>query len=170
MWTQCARIYIQCFVLRNEVDELDNRHSGFWPSLVRWLWTVKTPLKMLATDAKNAKKTNLIRIFLWRMKISKAVCKRGWHTVHAYRSRTYRGSCTHLATICALNVLVTKMCLSFREKQRLCLAGEVKRLEEPQSNTAGKKVKAQCFSHLVTAGFTLNLDYAFIIDSRLHYP
>ncbi len=44
-----------CFVLRDEVDELDNRHSGFWRSLVRWLWTVKTPLKMLATDAKNAK-------------------------------------------------------------------------------------------------------------------
>ncbi len=37
------------------MDELDNRHSGFWRSLLRWLWTVKTPLKMLATDAKNAK-------------------------------------------------------------------------------------------------------------------
>ncbi len=35
------------------MDELDNRHSGFWRSLVRWLGTVKTPLKMLATDAKN---------------------------------------------------------------------------------------------------------------------
>ncbi len=32
-----------CFVLRDEVDELDNRHSGFWLSLARWLWTVKTP-------------------------------------------------------------------------------------------------------------------------------
>ncbi len=28
---------IQCFVLRDEVDELDNRHSGFWRSLVWWL-------------------------------------------------------------------------------------------------------------------------------------
>ncbi len=45
---------LRCFVLRDEVDELDNRHSGFWRSIVRWLWIVKTPLKMLATDAKNA--------------------------------------------------------------------------------------------------------------------
>ncbi len=28
---------LQCFVLRDEVDELDNRQSGFWHSLVRWL-------------------------------------------------------------------------------------------------------------------------------------
>ncbi len=28
---------LQCFVLRDEVDELDNRHSGFWRSLVRCL-------------------------------------------------------------------------------------------------------------------------------------
>ncbi len=28
---------LRCFVLRDEVDELDNRHSGFWRSLVRWL-------------------------------------------------------------------------------------------------------------------------------------
>ncbi len=28
---------LQCFVLRDEVDELDNRHSGFWCSLVWWL-------------------------------------------------------------------------------------------------------------------------------------
>ncbi len=44
---------IQCFVLRDEVDELDYRYSGCWRSLVRCLWTVKTLLKMLATDAKN---------------------------------------------------------------------------------------------------------------------
>ncbi len=37
------------------MDQLDNRRSGFWRLLLRWLWTVKTPLKMLATDAKNAK-------------------------------------------------------------------------------------------------------------------
>ncbi len=42
-------------VMRDEVDELDNRHSGFWRSLLRWLCTVKTPFKMLATDAKKAK-------------------------------------------------------------------------------------------------------------------
>ncbi len=29
--------FLQCFVLRDEVDEFDNRHSGFWRSLVRWL-------------------------------------------------------------------------------------------------------------------------------------
>ncbi len=62
-WTQCARIYIQCFVLRDEVDELDNLHSGFWRSLLRWLWTVKTPLKMLATDAKNAKNRTRSKFF-----------------------------------------------------------------------------------------------------------
>ncbi len=27
---------LQCFVLRDEVDELDNCLSGFWRSLVRW--------------------------------------------------------------------------------------------------------------------------------------
>ncbi len=48
-------VVLQCFVLRDEVDELDNRHSGFWHLLLWWLWTVKTPLKMLATDAKNTK-------------------------------------------------------------------------------------------------------------------
>ncbi len=42
-----TRATLQCFVLRDEVDELDNRYSGFWCSLVRWLWIVKTPLKML---------------------------------------------------------------------------------------------------------------------------
>ncbi len=68
LWTQCARIYIQCFVLRDEVDELDNRHSGFWCSLVRWLWTVKTPLKMLATDAKNAKNRTRSEFFYDRRK------------------------------------------------------------------------------------------------------
>ncbi len=66
-------------MLRDEVDELDNRHSGFWRSLVRWLWTVKTPLKMLATE-----KSNLIRIVLWWTKISEAVCKRDWHNVRLY--------------------------------------------------------------------------------------
>ncbi len=44
---------IQCFVLRDEVDELDNRRSGFWRSLVWWLWTVKTPIKMLAMMRKT---------------------------------------------------------------------------------------------------------------------
>ncbi len=28
-------------------------HSGFWHSLIRWLLTVKIPLKMLSTDVKN---------------------------------------------------------------------------------------------------------------------
>ncbi len=42
LWTQ-----------QDEVDEFDNRHSGFWRSW--WLWTVITPLKKLATDAKKKK-------------------------------------------------------------------------------------------------------------------
>ncbi len=29
--------FLQCFVLRDEVNELDNHHSGFWRSLVQWL-------------------------------------------------------------------------------------------------------------------------------------
>ncbi len=29
----CVQGCLQCFVLRDEVDELDNRHSGFWHSL-----------------------------------------------------------------------------------------------------------------------------------------
>ncbi len=53
---------LHCFVLRDEVDELDNRHSGFWRSFVRWLWIVKTPLKMLATDAKNTLFFNVRKI------------------------------------------------------------------------------------------------------------
>ncbi len=58
---------LRCFVLRDEVDELDNRHSGFWRSLVRWLWIVKTPLKMLATDAKNAENLTRYNFFYdWR--------------------------------------------------------------------------------------------------------
>ncbi len=28
--------FLQCFVLRDEVDEFDNHHSGFWRLLVRW--------------------------------------------------------------------------------------------------------------------------------------
>ncbi len=55
---------MQCFVLRDEVDELNNCHSGFCRSLLRWLSNVKTPLKMLATDAKNVfVKLNPIQIF-----------------------------------------------------------------------------------------------------------
>ncbi len=57
------KYFIRCEWVRDEVDELDNRHS-----LVRWLWTVKTPLKMLATDAKK----------------SKTVCKRDWHNMRSY--------------------------------------------------------------------------------------
>ncbi len=51
----CFRMSVAQFdALLNEVDELDNRRSGFWRSLVRWLWIVKTPLKTRVTDAKNA--------------------------------------------------------------------------------------------------------------------
>ncbi len=73
---------LQCFVLRDEVDELDN--SGFWRSLVRWLWIVKTPLKMCATDAKNAENLTLSKKNLWRTKVLEAVCKHDWHSVRSY--------------------------------------------------------------------------------------
>ncbi len=33
---------------------------------------------------EKRKKSNPIRIFLWRMKISEAVCKRDWHNVRSY--------------------------------------------------------------------------------------
>ncbi len=54
---------VQCFVLRDEVDELDNRHSGVCRSLVRWLSIVKTPLKMLATDVKNTENQTWSKFF-----------------------------------------------------------------------------------------------------------
>ncbi len=54
---------IQCFVMRSEVNQFVRRHSGFWRSLVQWLWIVKTPLKMPATDAKKCSKSNPIRFF-----------------------------------------------------------------------------------------------------------
>ncbi len=40
---------LQCFV-----DELDNRHSGFWRSLDGGSELSSATLKMLATNAKNA--------------------------------------------------------------------------------------------------------------------
>ncbi len=80
-----ARIYyISCFVLQDEVNELDNHHSGFWRSLVRWFWTVKTPLKMLATAAKNTKNQTRSDFFLWWTKIPDEVCKRDWYNVRSY--------------------------------------------------------------------------------------
>ncbi len=76
-WTWGSKVRlmsnIQCFVLNT--DEFDNRHSGFWRSLLRRLWTDKTPLKMLAADVKNENKSNPLWIFLWRTKILEAVCK-----------------------------------------------------------------------------------------------
>ncbi len=73
----------QCFVLRDEVDQLVRCHSGFWLLLVRWLWIVKAPLKMLATNAKNAENRTRSKFF-WRTKVSEAVCKRDWHNVKSY--------------------------------------------------------------------------------------
>jgi len=48
----CHTVLLLCAV--DDVDELVRWHSGFWRSLVWWLWIVKTSLKMCATDAKNA--------------------------------------------------------------------------------------------------------------------
>ncbi len=72
-----------CFVLRDEVDELDIRLSGFWRSIVRWLWIVKTPLKMLTTHAKNAESQTRSEYFYDRQKrqcvlINNDVQKDGW--------------------------------------------------------------------------------------------
>ncbi len=109
---------VQCFVLRDEVDELDNRHSGFWRSLLRWLWTVKTPLKMLATDAKNEKKKNRTRseFFLWRTKISEAVCKRDWDNVRSYLFFNERKFQTKNSYLLEINVNKKKLKLNLNVK------------------------------------------------------
>ncbi len=66
----------QYYVLR---DESQNLHSGFWCSLLRWIWIVKTPLKMLPTNAENRKLNPIqfffmtdetFRGFFWHAKIS----------------------------------------------------------------------------------------------------
>ncbi len=83
----------------DEVDELDNRRSGFWRSLLRWLWTAKTPLKMLAMDAKNAKKIEPDpKIFMKDENFGGSVCKRDWHNVRSYlffNVRTFRMKNSH---------------------------------------------------------------------------
>ncbi len=66
-----------------EVNELDNRHSGFWRLLVRWLWTVKTP-QNACYGCKKRQKSNSIQIYLWRTKILEAVCKRDWQNLRSY--------------------------------------------------------------------------------------
>ncbi len=114
LWTRCARIYIQCFVLRDEVDELDNRHSGFWRSLVRWLWTVKTPLKMLATDVKNAQNRTRSKFFMTDENFLEGKwCKRDWHNVRSYYflMRKCRTQCAMTFTMVILNRLLLKTIL-----------------------------------------------------------
>ncbi len=46
-----------CFVLRDEVDEFDNHHSGFWRSLVA------LNCQNTSQNATQKKKSNPIRIF-----------------------------------------------------------------------------------------------------------
>ncbi len=79
------------------MDELDNRHSGFWRSLVRWLWTVKTPLKMLATDAKNAKNRTRSELF--------------------YNGQKFRRQCVNVIDI-AWGRIYFSTCENFRRKFR----------------------------------------------------
>ncbi len=54
---------LQCFVLRDEVDEL-HTILDFGVRLYGGSELSKKPLKMLATDANNGKKSNPIRICL----------------------------------------------------------------------------------------------------------
>ncbi len=73
---------VQCFVLRDEVDELDNRH--FWS--LSFACTVCSELskhlsKCFATDVKNTENQTWSKFFLWRRpKVSEAVCRRDSHS------------------------------------------------------------------------------------------
>ncbi len=65
------------------MDELDlDNHLDLSVRLYGGSELSKTELKMLSTNAKNAK--NPILIFLWRMAISYAVCKHDWQNVRSY--------------------------------------------------------------------------------------
>ncbi len=55
-----TRATLQCFVLRDEVDELDNRYSGFWVRLYGG-----SELSKHLSKCYGTKKSNPIRMFLW---------------------------------------------------------------------------------------------------------
>ncbi len=64
LWTRCAWMFT-VLLLRHEADQPDNCHPGFWGSLVRWLWIVKTPLKMLGMNVKNAENQTRYNFSQW---------------------------------------------------------------------------------------------------------
>ncbi len=83
--------FLQRFVMRDEVDELDNHHSGFWRSLLRWLCTVKTPFKMLATDAKKAKNWTRSKLYYDGRKF----CRRCVNVIDITWGHIYFSTCKH---------------------------------------------------------------------------
>ncbi len=97
------------------MDELDNRHSGFWRLLLRWIWTVKTPLKMLATDAKNLTRSE----FFYDGRKFRRQCA---NVIDITWGRIYFSMCEHfgrkIRTQCAMALrgkkrpVTTSLCLS----------------------------------------------------------
>ncbi len=84
---------IQCFVLRDEVDQLVRRHSGFWCLLVQWLWIVKTPLKMPATDDKNAENRTRSEFFYDKQKFQRQcvnVIDTMWGRIYFFTCENFR--------------------------------------------------------------------------------
>ncbi len=62
-------------------------------------YSLSFPIKLHAIDAKH-RKSNLIRMFFWRMKVLEAVCKHDWHNKRWYlffNVRNFGRKCrTHL--------------------------------------------------------------------------
>ncbi len=94
-------VFIQCFVLRYQVDQLISGHSGFWHLLVRWILIVKTPLKMLVMDVKNAEKWTRskyfydgrfifnVQIFLTQCAITFRASEVSFFFYYPYQSQTF---------------------------------------------------------------------------------
>ncbi len=98
------------------MDELDNRHSGFWRSLLRWLWTVKTPLKMLATDAENAKNQTRSEFFYDGRKFRRQCV----NVIDITWGRIYFSTCENfgrkIQTQCAMAFNLSKWIPSLRDR------------------------------------------------------
>ncbi len=93
---------IECFVLQDEVDQLVRRHSGFWCSFVRWLWIFKTPLKMLAMEAKNAENQTRSQLFYDGRKFWRQCVNVHWHSVRSYlffNLRKFRTLCARTLSL-----------------------------------------------------------------------
>ncbi len=77
-----------------------------WRSFVWGLWTVKTPLEMLATDAKDAENRNRTN-FLWGMEVLEAVCK----AIDTKWGRIYFSTCEHFGQIIC-GICVNVVCIT----------------------------------------------------------